>query len=354
MADSPLLLVLAPVMFLLRLFAPKRFWQFDAALDRLRAAMKPASAAVADEDDDDVEEADGPGLPRKRIVTGRSPERSSGPPPVDLKETRPWLGPFAQTAIRLHPRPVVTPLPLEASKMLGAFLWPKEEAWPYCSQTDPPTPCTRHPTPHDAHYLPILQLHQADFPEFPFPPGQDLFQLLWCPRVHFLPTELPAYRVYWRRAADITDTLADIPNWQPEWGPLHECGFHPQAVEELPHWLDFGPNFLTYLRRAWPQGGDQGQVEDDLGPAPGTKLFGYPEWVQEPEWPGCPQCRERMELLLATGGHEATRGRWMAREDASLGWALANPSGMQWGDYAYAWVFYCPTCPTVETAIQSS
>ena len=57
---------------------------------------------------------------------------------------------------------------------------------------------------HRAPYLPVLQLHRDQFPDLPFPGDSDIFQLLWCPMVHFgvgIGKEGPGHRLYWRRAA---------------------------------------------------------------------------------------------------------------------------------------------------------
>jgi hypothetical protein len=154
------------------------------------------------------------------------------PRSFDLEKAMPWIGDYRRDAVRLHPRRADRDLPRNASKMGGVFLWPAEEPWPFCEEVDPvsmprPTaedywnsterlmamgsmlgippraPADKEVTmrlfeemaaaargiteQHNAAYLPIIQLRRDEFPELPWPAGTDLFQLLWCPRVHFFP-----------------------------------------------------------------------------------------------------------------------------------------------------------------------
>ncbi len=39
--------------------------------------------------------------------------------------------------------------------------------------------------PHNTVYRSVIQLRRDEFPELPWPLGKDIFQLLWCPHVHF-------------------------------------------------------------------------------------------------------------------------------------------------------------------------
>src|SRR5437660_5405135 len=96
--------------------------------------------------------------------------RTTPPPSYDVSSLFPDLADKATTTIRLHPRYGDEP-PMNASKLGGTFLWPMDEAWPVCPA-------------HEIPFVTVLQLRANDFPEMPFPPGSDLFQLLWCPREH--------------------------------------------------------------------------------------------------------------------------------------------------------------------------
>jgi hypothetical protein len=56
-----------------------------------------------------------------------------------------------------------------------------------------------------------LQLRKSDVPELGFPPGADLFQLLWCPQDHPEPLFIVAPRVFWRKASSVRNALRKIP-----------------------------------------------------------------------------------------------------------------------------------------------
>ena len=147
-------------------------------------------------------------------------------PPADHDQA-PWLaGVQPIETIRLHPRRGSQSDP-GASKMGWPFLWPQNEPWPVCTQRDPDMlaiaesgskqvdltsidAATREIVAnvmekwregHNAPYLPVLQLRRSEYPGLPFPGDSDLFQLLWCPLIHFEGNG--GFRLYWREASTI-------------------------------------------------------------------------------------------------------------------------------------------------------
>jgi hypothetical protein len=88
-----------------------------------------------------------------------------------------------------------------------------------------------------------------------------------------------------------------------------------------------------------------------LSTAPGTKVGGYPRWIQAPQWPVC-ECGLRMRHLLTIAseefdGHE----RWLPLEDRDdpkitgrrlltdrVCWA---PHGLMLGDVGSLYLFTC-------------
>jgi hypothetical protein len=127
--------------------------------------------------------------------------------PIDLLAVLPELADLRATTIRLHPRKGRVP-GRYASKMGGTFLWPSEEPWPTCDEAWPPAMVDGVPIPEGDPraapfpLVPVLQLRADDFPEMPFPPWADLFQLLWCPLGHnyaFMPKPF----VFWRNSGEV-------------------------------------------------------------------------------------------------------------------------------------------------------
>lgn len=160
------------------------------------------------------------------------------PPSVHLVRSVPELAPYARTVRRLHPHRVDRDLPNDVSKVGGLFLWPSDEPWPMWEGN-------RFP------FVPVWQLRKADFPEMPFPPGADLFQLLWTPYrdEDLLPIGgtcyLPVPKVFWRRAADVKSPITRIPRLADHGVDESDldvsdnvprmCSVHPEQIVELPH-----------------------------------------------------------------------------------------------------------------------
>jgi hypothetical protein len=63
----------------------------------------------------------------------------------------------------------------------------------------------------------------------------DLFQLLWCPYVHFEgpPNEPPGFLAFWRREADIADPLLVEPP-KTDGIDLFECRLNAEYITEYP------------------------------------------------------------------------------------------------------------------------
>ena len=263
------------------------------------------------------------GLLSAAVVTpaAATPKRETGwtpPRTFDLEQTWPWIKSYRRTAIRLHPEASAQPLPPAASKIGGAFLWPSNEAWPFCRERDPEheinaqtwedfrehqrefklmermvkpgtnlkqtaqqfeqmferekakglPPLTSAEAaeackaldemnarmaqmrlPHHTAYLPVIQLRRDEFPELLWPTGKDVFQLLWCPRVHWEgngmhdpdepPHQSPGFVLKWRAARLVGPVLTKPP--KPRESPgLVECVLHPEEIAEYPQAEEFG------------------------------------------------------------------------------------------------------------------
>lgn len=316
-------------------------------------------------------------------------------PPVDITAHFEWLREFAATAIRLHPRRSGN-LPVHISKMGGLFYWPRSVPWPVCHARDgvdlydlsrpekleelkiflghayelqrlsgfTGSAGSREPLRHwinrqleEVHelerrgrnghgqpYLPLLQLRRDDFPTLPFPFDADLFQLLWCPYVHFdgPPAEQPGFMVFWRRQADIVDPLLAEPRMA-DGVELFECRLDPEYITEYPVSGSFEAHFREDLNY-WEPGGAE-IYDDTLSAAPGVKLFGYPRWIGDAATPFC-QCGRMMKILVTIdmdefGVRPSSVNRWRPVEEGA-----SNLShGFSIGDPGALFLFHCPICP---------
>lgn|GEM_PF-1341973 len=292
-------------------------------------------------------------------------------PPVNVEEALPELRGKAKTTVRLHPR--LGEAPVDASKIGGMFLWPKREPWPVC------------PIHDNIPYVTALQLRKEDVPELGFPPDTDLFQLLWCPERHdedgmFCPK--PA--VYWRKCADVTQSLVAAPDQtELEFGQFpRQCVLHPERIIEYPdtcelsnYWeRDENPLLRAALKvveslkvgNNWhrPKSGSY-LYQTWLSVAQGVKVSGYPDWVQDQCYPVC-GCGLQMEHLLSFASWEISGvrwGRWLPIEDRPTLHANYNERravhsahNCTFGDAGNMYVFVCRNHrePHIRASMQCS
>jgi hypothetical protein len=307
--------------------------------------------------------------------------RRTRPPQQPIDARFPDLLPLQRVAVRLHPHRVAVPLPPSASKIGGHILWPEEEPWPVCTEREyalePVTP--PHPVAvtdlltgrsygptwigpedprHTGTYLPVLQLRRADVPELPFPDDSDLFQLVWCPRLHEDDYQ-PRIRLYWRREREITHPRASFPrplaltsdDAANSLVPRYECAVAPERIREYPS--------LTELEQMGliPDDASEdlwdAQNRGELGTAHGgTKVGGWPVWSHEPVELTCPRGHE-MRYLLSFETSEPIEDLMLSTDeqeilqhlDARVELSYREPTGMAFGRNGFLQVFWCPACP---------
>lgn len=257
--------------------------------------------------------------------------------PVNLLNVFPELKPLAKMTVRLHPRYSDEPA-ADQSKLGGAILWPASEPWPVCEAFKIP-------------YQPVLQLLADDAPnQLQFKPGSDVLQLLWSPREHDgLGGPKPV--AVWRSRKDVPPPFADPPptaNAFPGYLPV-PCRFFPEPLLEFPDWHTAKVTPLREKVEAWipPGGGDPVAEYERLSVAPGTKVSGYPKWVNPPNPPACDTCHRGMDFLLTLDTNEWREASWIPIEEANkpeLKATSANAAGLTLTGGSYH-LFVCRRCP---------
>jgi hypothetical protein len=227
-------------------------------------------------------------------------KRTTAPPPADVLQFAPELKPLTKVAIRLHPRYSDEPAPDE-SKLGGQFLWPAAEPWPTCDE-------------HKIPFVPVLQLRAEDAPpNWPYRPGTDLAQLLWCARDHGEGWVKP--HLAWRKRSAVAGPLAEPPPTDAavlDYAPV-PCRLFPERVTEFPNFEALPGSVRQKVGDGKP-GGPTEYIRL-LSVAPGTKVGGYPQGIQGPEVPACPKCRWGMDYLLTVASEEWGEERWIPLEE---------------------------------------
>ncbi|MFJ6944970.1 DUF1963 domain-containing protein [Streptomyces wuyuanensis] len=284
--------------------------------------------------------------------------RTTPPRPVDVETLFPEVAAYRKEAIRLHPR-AGRPGVLDSS-VGGPLLWPAGEPWPHCDDDHPET--GRAPDgPGPRPMVPVLQLLASDVPGLPFPEGTDVLQLLWCPFDH-KPHHTPRPELRWRGTVASAGDMAVAP-WVEdavdEYVP-EPCLVHPERIVEYPcHDLpedlyDGLAERFDRLRR------DTGwSYQYHLSVAPGIKTGGHPGWTQDPDWPDCAECGERMEHLLTVDSAEfdgESWRSWLPAEDTPRTGTVRDlpyeergriqrAPGLMLGDMGGVYLFLCRRCP---------
>ncbi|MBL1081978.1 DUF1963 domain-containing protein [Streptomyces actinomycinicus] len=285
---------------------------------------------------------------------------TTAPSAVDPAVDFPELAPHARTTVRLHPRRG-TPGPRD-SHLGGPLWWPAAEPWPECTGHKDVNGRPEGPYPLVA----VAQFTAADFPGIRFPAGTDLVQLLWCPDWHDQPHPEgwgQACRLFWRRAADVTDPLTRQPDPEDHWAYDEDmvpraCLLHPERLTEYP-WHEELPAGLAERFEAWL---DERGLSDDVSVIPGWKLGGSMGWgvTDMPRRLDCGACGAPLELFLQCDtceyqpgpfGPEGLPHRFRPLEERHLEphtsqeEAAREPTGMTVGRGGHAGLYTCSADP---------
>ncbi|WP_051943581.1 hypothetical protein [Streptacidiphilus rugosus] len=356
---------------------------------------------------------------------------------ADLPARHPGLADYARPALRLHPRRGAPGV--GDSSVGGPLLWPVDEPWPTCAddheldggepvsqeaaladmrrilrgqaleggtdvgRLDPGVAagltCVLHgldtlpvapPASDPPRVIPaepvvmasVLQLYRRDLPagplplpEWMFPGGTDVLQVVWCPNPHE-DTYEPRVRLYWRTEAELGSVRDADPDLNlftrdedVDFTP-RPCVLHPESVEEHPPitlsepggddfesaMLGILPPALERACAAWTADGepraefDRQDYSDHAG-VPGWKLGG---WLPHLGFFPLPDdhcvCGAPTFLLLGAT-FEALVGPWLPTMDPGFPWTdpeewdAGGPTGVWCGRNGRLWLLGCTADP---------
>ncbi|MFF0432626.1 hypothetical protein ACFYU9_10440 [Streptomyces sp. NPDC004327] len=238
------------------------------------------------------------------------PDRPSA---EDILAAVPGLAPYARPAVVLEPVPG-TP-GVHESSIGGPLLWPADEPWPRCSVPDE---TSGEEEPEPSAMVPVVQVFRADAPGGWWPDGADVFQLLWCPNMHWdppvpQPEANPVIEIRWRRAADVTSVRAEPPVPLRTGDELdgfvpRPCTLTPFACTDFASTWELPEELVPDVRRLMEAGREAGGERlvpvTSLG---GYKFGGWPYWgITDPCEYRCDVCDAVMPLLFTVASDDRT------------------------------------------------
>jgi hypothetical protein len=211
-------------------------------------------------------------------------KRSQPEPCRDTKTTEKQLKPFRRNA--WFPRVAFRSAARDASKFSGTPALAEEEAWPLCRHCRQPMQL-------------FIQLNSAHLPQEAGQPfGDGFLQVFYCTNKETsCETECEAFFPFSQstlvRVLDFTraQTQGSIDN------PVNGA-FPEKAITGWEVQADY-PNGEELDELGCSLSDEQFECLSEMGyPLPKDKLLGWPFWVQGVEYPECPDCGKRMNLIF--------------------------------------------------------
>ncbi|MFD3553868.1 hypothetical protein ACFWWA_17440 [Streptomyces goshikiensis] len=241
---------------------------------------------------------------------------STRPSTEEIIAAVPGLAPYPRAAVVLAPErgePTV-----HQSSVGGPLLWPADEPWPHCDVADKKSGSGSPATAMVA----VVQVYRRDAPGDWWPEDKDVFQLLWCPNVHWDPPApqagvSPVAEIRWRKSADVTQILGSPPlpirQEDPDYGytPV-PCTLTPVPLLDFPYAqglpdAELVDSVLEYVEAT-------GDGNDVITCVAGIKFGGWPTWhLTDPYDISCLTCGAPCGLLFSVGSDLTTNitvGRW--------------------------------------------
>lgn len=234
----------------------------------------------------------------------------------DILAAVPGLAPYALPAVVLAPAPGEPTV--HQSSVGGPLLWPADEAWPCCDlpdeKSDSGTPATA--------MVAVAQVYRRDAPGDWWPEGKDVFQLLWCPNVHWDPPAphaevSPVAEIRWRDSADVKRILTSPPlpvrQEDPDYGyTAVPCTLTPVPLVDFPHSQILLDGELIKSVQEYAKA--TGDGSDVITRVAGIKFGGWPTWhLTDPYDILCLTCGAPCRLLFTVASDHTTGitvGRW--------------------------------------------
>ncbi len=198
----------------------------------------------------------------------------------DIREVQEMLSRLKSTIVLRPTRAEHDPGP-GTSKFGGQPNMIGADQWPACTGCKMPL-----------HF--VLQFYRRDFPQFFYPSDADLYRLFRCPN-HECPlawADESDHALYWQytRASDRSASLPipEVPSDHEVEQPVVVCALHPLEVTDYPAYWEgkedwWGETFVRF-DEAYRSSGEFDAFCDKYGGHAGSKMGGFPYWLQSPDF----------------------------------------------------------------------
>jgi hypothetical protein len=250
-----------------------------------------------------------------------------------------------KTTVRLRPYPDPQ-VSAQSNNIGGPFFFNQLSSWPRCEL-------------HNTSMVGMVQLNKSDISELPFRDQEEVLQVFWCLFDHDDGHYCPLVSTRWLKKNQLTDTGKPNPKitrrGMSDNLPV-ACRLYPHKVTELPG-LDYR-NYEEVSKRVvdWLKKSDEYEFPKNdvaptdyeglyrfVGPASGTKVMGYANWIQDTEIPSCDSCSEPMTLMLTMASAEWENGNLLRPKEFGVN-VPYNTTGLMLGDVGNVYIFICAKC----------
>jgi len=182
------------------------------------------------------------------------------------------------------------------SKFSGKPVLKKGESWPICANCNKPMQL-------------FVQLNLSQLPAGADIKGEGYLQMFYCTSYEpHCEVECEAYfpfskstllRIISEEEAAADHTIPDIKD-----------NFPAKTIESWEEFTDY-PGYEERDEAIEMSNEEEDFAQDnDIGPAMGDKLGGWPHWVQSVEYPSCPECGNQMGLVLQLDSEDNVPYMW--------------------------------------------
>lgn len=143
------------------------------------------------------------------------------------------------------------------------------------------------------------------------------------------------------RFSKIGDNELEYENHKVNSKLIPECRLNPIEIDDYPDYQDYDKPYVNTLIQEYPDCEDEISdiVADEFGPRFGSKIGGYPAWIQNSYDFHCESCKSKKELIFQLSSEEA-----MSKYENYTYKNDWSPHKVMIGDVGNIYAFICKNC----------